>query len=349
MGEKTHQPSAQKLRDARKKGPLGRSKLFNSTSVTAGGLLGCLSLAPETSARLTWWTSKVLSLENIEPVAAGIEALKILAWCSLPALVGAFVGALVSAVVTAGFEVHLAVLTPDLQRLNPFEGLTKLFAPKQLFEVGKSLLVALIVGWLTWSGVCAAAPVAFRSVAHDGRALVILLEALATLFTKISGVLVALGVSDFALARWRHRRELMMSHEDVKQEHKNAEGDPHAKAARKAQHQRLAQGGAGRGVKRATAVVVNPTHLAVAIRYDEHECDAPYIVAKGRSDDALKIRREATTLGIPIVKDVPMARALIHYDVGDEVPEELYQAAAAVLTVAQEEADRRRAQEAVLR
>lgn len=132
-----------------------------------------------------------------------------------------------------------------------------------------------------------------------------------------------------------------MSHDEVRQEHKSAEGDPHAKAHRKAQQRRLSAGGPTRGVGRATAVVVNPTHIAIAIRYDSHECEAPYIVAKGREEDAVKIRQEAKALGLPIVKDIPMARALIHYDVGDEVPEELYQAAAAVLTVAQKEADRR--------
>jgi len=81
-------------------------------------------------------------------------------------------------------------------------------------------------------------------------------------------------------------------------------------------------------------VVVNPTHLAVALRYDERECDAPYLVAKGREEDALRIRQEARRLGIPILKDVPLARGLYAYDVGEAVPEELYQAAAAVLRAA---------------
>ena len=89
-------------------------------------------------------------------------------------------------------------------------------------------------------------------------------------------------------------------------------------------------------MKTATAVVVNPTHIAVAIRYAEDECEAPYIVARGREEDALKIRREAESLGIPIVRDIPLARTLVHYDVGEEVPEELYQAAAAILKVALE-------------
>ena len=86
-------------------------------------------------------------------------------------------------------------------------------------------------------------------------------------------------------------------------------------------------------------MVVNPTHIAVALRYAPDECEAPYLVAKGREEDALAIRREAKALGISIVRDIPLARSLIHYDVGEEIPEELYRAAAAVLKVALEARD----------
>jgi len=344
--EKSQQPTPHKVREARKKGQLPRSKLFTSASVTAGGLLGGVSLAPETSARLMWWTSKTLSLENIEPSTALSEALKILLWCVLPTLVGATVGSLVSAVVTAGLEVHLATLKPDLERLNPFEGLKKLISAKQMAEIAKAVVVTLLVSWVMWSGISAAAPEAFRAVGHQGApAMEWVLQLLGTLVLKASLVLLAVGAVDFGLARLRHRKELMMSHHEVKQEHKNAEGDPHAKAQRRAEQLRLAQRGPARGVKRATVIVVNPTHLAIALRYDPSECEAPYVVAKGREEAAMKIRHEARANGIPIVRDVPMARALIHYDVGEEVPEELYRAAAAVLKVAQEEVERRASHE----
>ena len=151
----------------------------------------------------------------------------------------------------------------------------------------------------------------------------------------VSAALV-LGVADWALAKKRHVDDLMMSHQEVKQEHKNAEGDPHQKAKQKSRRKQIANGGTARGVQKASAIVVNPTHLAIALRYAEDECDAPYIVAKGQEEDALKIRKEAAALGIPVVRDIPLARSLIHYDVGEEVPEELYQAAAAILKVALE-------------
>ncbi len=347
MGEKTHQPTDRKLRDARKNGQIARSKLFSSAAVTLGGLLGGLSLAKESSARLIWWTAKVLSLQNLDTATAMNEAAAILAWCALPTVIGALVGALVTAVITAGFEVHLAALLPDLKRLDPAAGFKKLFTPKQLFEVAKSMVVAFITGLLVFSNVSTAAPLAFRSMSHEGgSALQALLTLTIPMLTKASGLLFVLGLADFALAKFRHRKELMMSHEDVKQEHKNSDGDPHTKSKRKAEHKKLSQGGPARGVKTATAIVVNPTHIAIAIRYDDAECDAPYIVAKGQEHDAMIIRREAKLLDIPIVKDVPFARTLIHCDVGEEVPEELYQAAAAILRVAQEESERQQLEKA---
>jgi type III secretion protein U len=161
---------------------------------------------------------------------------------------------------------------------------------------------------------------------------------------KMSALLLVLGIADWALAKKRHIKDLMMSHEEVKQEHKNAEGDPHQKSKRKSLQKQLMKGGPARGVKAATVVVVNPTHIAIALRYAEDECEAPYLVAKGQAEDALALRREAAARGISVVRDIPLARSLIHYDVGEEIPEELYQAAAAILKVALQESEARKEQ-----
>jgi type III secretion protein U len=128
----------------------------------------------------------------------------------------------------------------------------------------------------------------------------------------------------------------MMSRDDVKQEHKSSDGDPHQKAERKALQRKLVLGGPARGVAKATAVVVNPTHVAVALRYAPEECEAPYVVARGCEDEALQIRSGARALGIPLLKNVPLARTLVHLDVGEAIPEELYQAVAGILKAALE-------------
>jgi len=239
---------------------------------------------------------------------------------------------------TLGIRAHADAVAPKFERLNFIEGAKKLFSARQLVDVLKGLLVAAIIGWLFWSAVETHAALAFTAVHHDGRAAYVALVALLRpVIVKAAVVLLVMGVADWALAKKRHVKDLMMSHDEVKQEHKNSEGDPHQKAKRKSLHKQLANGATARGVQKASAIVVNPTHLAIALRYAEDECDAPYIVAKGQEEDALKIRQEAAALGIPVVRDIPLARSLIHYDVGEEVPEELYQAAAAILKVALEE------------
>ncbi len=338
MSEKSHQPTAKKLEDARKKGQIPRSKLFTSAAVTLGGLGATLVFLDDTTQRLVGWTRATLSAHDAQPVVVLHDAVRVLALCVAPSLVGALFGALAGNLAQTGFQVQADAVAPKFERLNFIEGAKKLFSVRQLVDVLKGLLVAAIIGWLFWSAIETHAALAFTAVHHDGRAAYVALVALLRpVIVKAAVVLLVLGVADWALAKKRHVKDLMMSHDEVKQEHKNSEGDPHQKAKRKSLHKQLANGATARGVQKASAIVVNPTHLAIALRYAEDECDAPYIVAKGQEEDALKIRQEAAALGIPVVRDIPLARSLIHYDVGEEVPEELYQAAAAILKVALEE------------
>ena len=348
MSEKTHQPSAQKLRDARKKGQIPKSKLLCSAAVTLGGLWGTLAFAAETTARLREWTRSILSLSG-EPTAVLYDGLGLFVRSAAPTLAGAFVAAVASQVALSGFQLNVDHVAPKLERLNFVEGMKKLLSSQKLVEMGKGLLVAAIIAVILWRGVIEAAPLALKTISHDGgSALTALLSLLRPVLLRAGSVLLVLGLGDQLLARRKHVKDLMMSHEEIREEQKNSEGDPHQKSKRKSLHKQLASGGPARGVHKATAVVVNPTHIAVALRYAEGESDAPYIVAKGREEDALKIRKEAEFLKIPVVRDIPLARALVNYDVGEEVPEELYQAAAAVLKVALEASGARDAVHAAL-
>ena len=338
MSEKTEQPSAKRLREARRKGQIPRSRLLSSSVVTFGGLLGLTASAPAGFARLKDWTARLMLYQ--EPTGAGEEAVWVMALLMGPALGGALLASLVVSVATVGFELNTEHVTPKLDRINPAEGLKKLFSVKTLVEVGKALLVAAVVVWLCWSAAEEAGPDVLRSAWLEGTlGLEHALGRLGPLAVRLACVLVVLGVGDYALARRGHVKDLMMTREEVKREHKESEGDPRHKSHRRAMHRQLSAGGPARGVQKASVVVVNPTHIAVALRYATEECEAPYLVAKGREADALALRREAERLGVSVVRDVPLARSLIHYDVGEEIPEELYQAAAAVLRVAQESRD----------
>jgi len=338
MSEKTEKPSAKRLRDARRKGQIPRSRLLSSSAVTLGGLLGFTAFAPEGFERLREWTAQLL-LEQ-RSFNAWEEGLWLLARLSAPAMGGALVASLGVSVAMVGFELNLEHLSPKLERINPAAGLKRLFSVRSLVELAKALVVMGVVTTLVWSEVEKAGPDGLRAVWLDGAVgLSQLVGRLALLATRIAWMLLVLGMGDYALARRRHIQDLMMTREEVKREYKESEGDPHHKAQRKALHRQFAQGGQARGVQKATTVVVNPTHIAVALRYDSKECEAPYLVAKGREEDALALRSEAQRLGVPVVRDVPLARSLIDYDVGEQIPEELYQTAAVVLRVAMESHD----------
>jgi type III secretion protein U len=338
MSEKTEKPSARRLREARRKGQIPRSRLLSSSAVTLGGLLGFTAFAPEGFERLMAWTARLLLEQGPSDVWG--EGLEVLARLAGPALGGAWVASLGISVAMVGFELNPEHLTPKLERISPAAGLKRMFSLRSLVEVAKALAVMAVVAVLMWKEVEQAAPDALRAVWLSGaEGLGQLVGRLAPLAIRLAWVLLVLGMADYALARRRHLKDLMMTREEVKREYKESEGDPHHKAQRKALHRQFAQGGAARGVRKATAVIVNPTHIAVALRYDNKECEAPYLVAKGCEADALALRREAQGRGIPVVRDVPLARSLIHYDVGEQIPEELYQAAAVVLRVAMESRD----------
>lgn len=338
MSEKTEQPTAQKLRDARKNGQFARSRILSSGAATAGGLLGLLFGAPEGAVRLQGFTATLFLQQSADVSAAGMDALIVLAWLVGPAAAGALLAAAAASTAMAGFQLHTELVSPKLERISLAAGFKRLFSARQLVDTAKNLAIAAVMAALVWDDVSDLAGDGLRAVYLEGSSgLLAIVAMLQPIVVKLCAVVLVLGALDYLLERRRHVKDLMMSREEVKQEYKNSEGDPHNKAKRKALHRALANQGPARGVHKATAVVVNPTHIAVALRYEPSECEAPYIVAAGRDEDAFAIRREAKRQGVPVVKDIPLARSLIHYDVGEEIPEELYRAAAAVLKVAMDE------------
>lgn len=304
------------------------------TTLAAAGLV-----APSATSHLRSWTERLFLEQNFTSTLAA-DALLVLCHFVLPPLGAAFLSALLIGVFNAGLQFHSEGVQFKFDRLNPIEGLQKLFTLERLADPARALLVLGVLGVWIWKDASDAFPALLRAVRAPGTTpLVVMFELLGGSAVRAAGLLIVLGCADFAFERWQHLKRLRMSREDVKREHKDADGDPQHKAQRKSLHRQLASGGPARGLQKATAMVVNPTHIAVAIRYSPEECDAPYLVAKGQEADAFALRTEARRLGLPIIKDIPLARSLIHFDVGEQVPEELYRAAAAVLKVAMESRD----------
>ena len=331
-GERTEEPTPRRLRQARERGQVPRSRLFSGSLVLAGGSAGAALGLGGATVELHAWTAALLGQGALVSAALN-QALSLLVRACAPALGGAVLGAAVAGLATAGWVPSAAVLVPRLERLDPLAGLKRLFTWRTLAELGRSVLVALLLAGLFAAGAWSLLPSAVRLPALDapGDGFILLRPSALGLWWRALMLASVIGLLDLMIARRRHRRSLRMSRDEVRREHREQEGDPRHRAHRRAAHRQLLLAGRSRGVKAASVVVVNPVHVAVALRWAPEECDAPYLVARGRAKEARAIRAEALALGVPVVRDVALARGLVQYDVGEEVPEELYRAAAVVL------------------
>ena len=333
-GERTEEPTPRRLRQARERGQVPRSRLFSGSLVVAGGSAGAALGLSSAVAELRAWTAALLTQGGAVPSVLH-QALRLLGWACAPALGGAVLGAVVAGLATSGWSPSATVIAPRLERLDPLAGLRRLLSWRMLAELLRSALVAGVLLAVVGAGAWALLPSALRLPASGVAVGLGLLrpEAL-RVWGRAVVVAAALGALDLLLARRRHRLSLRMSRDELRREHREQEGDPRHRAHRRAAHRQLLLAGRARGVKAASVVVVNPTHVAVALRWAPDECDAPYLVAKGREEGARILRAEALVLRIPIVRDVALARGLVQYDLGEEVPEELYRVAAVVLHLA---------------
>ena len=331
-GDRTEEPTPRRLRQARERGQVPRSRLFTGSLVLAGGSAGAALGLGGAADELRGWTATLLARGSSVPAALH-QALSLLVRASAPALGGAVLGAVVAGLATSGWAPSAAVVLPRLERLDPVAGLKRLFSWRTAAEVARSAAVAALLAGVVAAGAWSLLPPALRLPVLDapGAGLILLRPEALRVWSRVLLLAAAIGLVDLLLARRRHRRSLRMSRDEVRREHREQEGDPRHREHRRAAHRQLLAAGRARGVKAASVVVVNPVHVAVALRWAPEECDAPYLVARGRGEDARTIRAEALSAGVPVVRDVSLARGLVQYDVGEEVPEELYRAAAVVL------------------
>ncbi len=334
MSDKTEQPTSKRLREARQKGQIARSKLLSASASIGFGLVALAVTASSAAVELRDYAAQALrSAAAGAPVAAALDlAWQTIARLALPVAAAAFAGALISSGLQVGVLFNLGAVGPKLERLSPAAGMGKLFSRQSLVELGRSLVVALVIVWLAWGALRdGAAAIASLPSLEASSALGLGFDLAKGAAIRAAFLAILLGGLDYLNERLSHLKGLMMTKDEVKREYKESEGDPRHKSKRKALHRALLNGTLSRGVQKATAVVLNPTHVAVALRYDPEEAGAPTIVAKGEGEQAARIRMLARRYKVPMVRDVPLARALVRCDVGDEVPEELYKAAAVVL------------------
>lgn len=337
-GEKTEEASPQKLKQSRDKGQVAKSQdaiqamgfilVFATVALTLGSTAA--RLEKFLYASLDAATRRGDDLPTVLEVAN--EALYATMFASLPALGAAFLAALVSNYMQVGFLFSTEPLKPDLKKLNPVDGLKNLFSKKKLVESLKQVIKFTMVSYVAYDAleesmrdiVLAARLDLWTGVYLGGQIMY-------SIATRVAFLFLIIATADFFWQRHVYMKDMMMSKYDVKQEYKQSEGDPHQKAERKALAEELILHGSQQSVQNADAVVVNPAHIAVAIKYSKEQGGAPKVVAKGMRKNAEAIKEIARQAGVPILRNVPLAQALHKLDLEEEIPEELYQAVAEVL------------------
>jgi flagellar biosynthetic protein FlhB len=339
-GEKTEPPTQKRIRDARKKGQVAKSNdLVQAVLFLAAG--GVLALGG--GAYVTELRQIMRGFFQPEVLRGDMPASQLLArtgyaWQRAMLLLAPMLIALtaVSALVSflqVNFLFSFEVIKPKLDKLNPVTGLKNIFfKPRTYLELAKNLVKFAIVLWLAYATVKPALRDVMMTARLDlletGR---IAAKLMFQLLFKIGGAFLVIGAADYLIQKRLYLKDLRMSKYEVQREHKEEEGDPRVKHQRKQLHQQILQQGALVRVPRAHAVIVNPTHLAVAIRYDEATMQAPQVTAKGQDAMAQKIIAIARQNHVPVVRNVGLARGLYGVEIDAEIPEQLYEAVAEVL------------------
>jgi len=330
MTDKTEQATPRRLQKAQREGDSPTSAAL-SQSV---GFASALSVLGGVVALATEQARALLSAALRQPTAPASASVlvQVVLLITVPILAVAAAGSAASTLAQTGAVLSARKLAPSLDRLNVFTGLKNLFSWQRIIGIGRALLAACLVSYFACRQLEAHGP-DFASSVGDARAASLLALRLGLRIAWFAAsVGLALGLLDALLSRraWLERHR--MTKNEVSREHREAEGDPALKAARRRAHQEALTGATLGALKTASVVIVNPTHLATALKYaDEEEQAAPAVVAQGQGEMAKLIVEAARAYGVPIVRDVPVARALNELEVGDEIPEALYEAVAEIL------------------
>ena len=329
--QRTEPPSKRKLERARRKGEVAVSReLAGAVGLILGGAALFLMLGGLVE-ELSGLAEHCFSTGSAGDWSAALRPLKkfVLAIGGAAAL-----GGLVVLALQVGLRFRLKL---QFSRLNPVKGFSRLFSRQRLVDLALMIgkLLTLVVVGLVFVAPLLAELLTSRAGGLEqeaGAAFSILVRA----FAAFSMVILVWGFGDRFLQKRRHMKRMRMTKQEVQRERKEQEGDPVIRSERKRVHRQMIDGVGFAGLGRASVVVVNPTHIAVALAYQEEQDDAPWVVVSGRNEIALRIRGEASRKGIPVIEHVPLARSLISLEPGEEIPEDLYPAAAEVIRAVQE-------------
>jgi flagellar biosynthetic protein FlhB len=336
--ERTEPASQKRLDDARAEGNIARSPELSAFAVTISAMAVIWFMGAPLMDGMKGLMVRGLTLDKaiVREPSAMTERLYTFAYEALmigaPLLAITVIAALVAPMAIGGWSFVPSAAAPKLSRINPMSGLGRMFSTRGLSELGKALMKAGLIGGVGCAVLWGSRDSMMELAGQPFEAAVGTLGSLVMVSTfSIAAVLSLIAAVDVPLQLWQYAKQLRMTKEDLRQEHKEAEGDPHVKAAIRTQQRAAAKKRMMADVPKADVVVTNPTHYAVALKYDE-SMRAPTVIAKGADLLAARIRGVAEQANVPILEAAPLARALFtHTDLGQQVPEKLYTAVAEVL------------------
>jgi flagellar biosynthesis protein FlhB len=338
-GEKTEQPTPRRLEEAIKQGQFARSSEVQTVFVLGAAMIAFKFTGHELWNRLVSTQYSVFShlhdvnitMDTLPRYA--VQAGLVLGACVAPVALATMAGGLLAGGIQSRFQAATEALEIKWERVNPMAGFQKLFSVRSLVPTLVSLVKLGIIAGLTYSQAkeVLSDPIFFSAV-DTARIASFLASSSVALVVRVGLALMVIAAADYAYQFWQTSRDLMMTKEELKEELRNSEGDPHVKARQRRRRTLRTQRQMLKEVPKADVVITNPTHLAVALRYDRKTMKAPKIIAKGARLNALKIREIAAQHQIPIIENKPLARMMFKYGkVGGEVPAQLYAAVAEVL------------------
>src|SRR3954469_21608664 len=350
-GEKTEKATPKRREEARKKGQVARSQDLNGALVLIGGLIAVAVWGPHMFEKLgDSMRATIALMANPRAVTASmlgqlaVDGMETIALTVGPIAAACMGAGVLANVIQVRPRLNAAGVKPDPKKLNPLTGAKNLFGPNILFEGAKNITKVVIVGLITafavlpklqeLSALVGMSPGDFVSkVGHTVLGIA----------QRAAAAYLVIAILDFVYQRWRHEKSLKMDKQEVKDEHKNANTPAEVRGAIRRRQMQAARARMMAAVPEADVVVTNPTHYAVALKYDGEKL-APEVVAKGKDLVAAQIRKIAQENDVPVVPDPPLARSLhATVEVGHQIPEELYQAVAQLLAFVYRVANRRAA------
>jgi flagellar biosynthetic protein FlhB len=335
QGDRTQAATPRRLQRAREEGQVPISRELASLAALCAVTLMLVFAGPAAARELASRLAMFLAHANL-PALAGPAGFR-LAWSALAHAAGPFLLAALAAgcgasLLQSGFLIHIPGLLPNPSRISPVAGIRRLLSPDSLTEAGKSMLKIAVMGVACWfalrSDIANVLPAPRRDL---GLLLPDTLRPVLHVLLVVLGVQAVLAGLDVAWVRYRHGQRLRMSRHDVREEQRETEGDPRIKQRIKQIRLARARKRMMAAVPKATVVVTNPTHYAVALAYDRTQNEAPRVVAKGVDSLAARIREVARANKVPLVANPPLAQALYRVELDGEIPAEHYKAVAEII------------------